>query len=112
MDIPANFDGFVYCYGVEGPVNGQEIKRVEAALVEETKRTDEVVGVEASNEIIRFTCSSDQEFRVLVICGEPLRENPIAQHGPFVMTTLEEFIKAFKDDDRETLAQQTDVPMT
>ncbi|MEY3938453.1 MAG: Quercetin 2,3-dioxygenase, partial [Pseudomonadota bacterium] len=34
--------------------------------------------------------------KILLIAGQPLNE-PIAQHGPFVMNTREELIKAVDD---------------
>ena len=44
--------------------------------------------------------NGNQKNRLLVLQGRPINE-PVVQHGPFVMNTREEIIKAF-DDYRET----------
>lgn len=82
-------EGFVYAYRGQGKVNGETIEEGQAALLD--KSTDD-----EGEELIRVESAKDQEFRVLVACGQPLRE-PIAQHGPFVMNTREEIIQAIRD---------------
>jgi hypothetical protein len=39
----------------------------------------------------------DEEVRFVVISGEPLVDQEIVQHGPFVMDTKEGILQAFKD---------------
>jgi redox-sensitive bicupin YhaK (pirin superfamily) len=43
-----------------------------------------------------FTINASEDSIVLILSGEPLRE-PIAAHGPFVMNTRQEIMKAFED---------------
>lgn len=40
--------------------------------------------------------AENEEVRILLIAGIPLRE-PIARHGPFVMNTWEQIEQAFRD---------------
>jgi redox-sensitive bicupin YhaK (pirin superfamily) len=47
--------------------------------------------------------SMTQAARVLLVAGRPLRE-PIAQHGPFVMNTVEQLRQAVVDFQRGVLA--------
>ena len=47
--------------------------------------------------------AGDEPTRVLLIAGRPLQE-PIAQHGPFVMNTQAELIRAVRDYQAGTLA--------
>jgi len=48
------------------------------------------------NQGEEFTIKATEKSVVLVLSGEPLNE-PIASHGPFVMNTREELLKAFQD---------------
>ena len=45
--------------------------------------------------------AGDEGIRFLLVSGRPLRE-PVAWHGPIVMNTQEELVKAFDDLDRGT----------
>lgn len=54
------------------------------------------VGILDRGEALRMEAGENEEVRVLLIAGKPLRE-PIARHGPFVMNTWEEIEQAFKD---------------
>ncbi|MBT2159945.1 pirin family protein [Zobellia barbeyronii] len=49
-----------------------------------------------ANDGENFTVEASEDALVLVLSGEPLNE-PIAAHGPFVMNTKEELMKAFQD---------------
>ncbi len=48
------------------------------------------------NDGDRFTLAAAEETHVLILAGEPLGE-PIVQHGPFVMNTREEIVRAIAD---------------
>ena len=60
----------------------------------ETVPTDHFVRFE--NEGETFTIRALENSVVLVLSGEPLNE-PIAAHGPFVMNTRQEIMKAYDD---------------
>jgi len=45
------------------------------------------------------------EGRLLLVAGKPLRE-PVARHGPFVMSTREELVQAFEDYRRGTFIRR------
>ena len=48
------------------------------------------------NDGDRFELSAVEEAHVLVLAGEPIDE-PIVQHGPFVMNTRGEIVQAISD---------------
>lgn len=45
---------------------------------------------------VHLSASAEQAFEALVLSGKPLGE-PVARHGPFVMSTREELQQAFED---------------
>jgi hypothetical protein len=49
-----------------------------------------------ANDGGRVEIVADEDAHVLVLAGEPIDE-PIVQHGPFVMNTREEIAQAFYD---------------
>ena len=83
--VPKQYDGFVYVWRGSGFL-GDERKGA----------TMGQVGVLDQGEELRLEAAADEEVRVLLIAGEPIRE-PVARHGPFVMNTWEEIEQAFKD---------------
>ena len=60
----------------------------------ETAETDHFVLFRNDGE--EFTIEATENAIVLVLSGEPIRE-PIAAHGPFVMNTRDEIMKAYED---------------
>lgn len=82
MDFPAHYNTAVLVVEGEITINDQKTPTNHLALM--------------ANEGEVFTISTNEKAVVLVLSGEPLNE-PIAAHGPFVMNTQEELIKAFND---------------
>jgi redox-sensitive bicupin YhaK (pirin superfamily) len=80
--LPATHNAFVYVYRGELKVGGTAVPAQRMALL--ANRGDGVV------------LHADAPARALLIAGAPLNE-PIAQHGPFVMNTQEEIFQAVKD---------------
>jgi quercetin 2,3-dioxygenase len=57
-----------------------------------------------------ISATADREpFKFLVIAGRPIDE-PIVQHGPFVMNTQEEIMQAFRDYQAGRLQSADDNP--
>ncbi|NYT85602.1 pirin family protein [Pollutimonas harenae] len=82
--LPAAHNAFVYVYRGEVEVGGQTIGLHRMGILKNDPDADGV--------IIR----SKGPARVLLIAGRPLNE-PIAQHGPFVMNTQQELFQAVAD---------------
>lgn len=82
MDFPAHYNTAVLVVEGEITINDQKTPTNHLALM--------------ANEGEVFTISANEKAVVLVLSGEPLNE-PIAAHGPFVMNTQEELVKAFND---------------
>ncbi len=82
MDFPAHYNTAVLVVEGEITINNQKTPTNHLALM--------------ANEGEVFTISANEKAVVLVLSGEPLNE-PIAAHGPFVMNTQEELVKAFND---------------
>ena len=83
--VPRDFDGFAYVWFGSGYLGDAR----------EPARFGQV-GILGEGEVFQMEASAEEELRVLLIAGKPLKE-PIAAHGPFVMNTVEEIQQAFAD---------------
>ncbi|MDO8958747.1 MAG: pirin family protein [Rhodocyclaceae bacterium] len=84
QSLPATHNAFIYVYRGAVSVAGQSIPAQRMAILANDAEADGVV-IEAA-----------EEAKVLLIAGQPLNE-PIAQHGPFVMNTVQEINQAIDD---------------
>ncbi|MEO6031512.1 MAG: pirin family protein [Burkholderiaceae bacterium] len=96
--LPAGHNAFAYVYGgaIDIAGDGGATTRVDSermAILANDARTDGV----------RLVAASSEPAHVLLVAGKPLHE-PIAQHGPFVMNTVDELHEAVRDYQRGTLA--------
>lgn len=82
--LPAAHNAFVYVYRGELAIGQTQVPEQRMAIFANESGSD---GVELS---------SVGETRALLIAGRPLNE-PIAQHGPFVMNSNEEIFQAVQD---------------
>lgn len=80
--IPASHNAFVYVYRGEIRVAGSVV----------AKRTMAIL----SNESDSVAIAAEAPARFILVAGKPLGE-PIAQHGPFVMNTMEQIEQTFRD---------------
>lgn len=85
-DVPAGFRGMVYVFAGALEVGGKSIREGQLARLSD------------AGETIAFALTAEAEARaeLLLLAGVPLDE-PVARHGPFVMTTREQIIEAFTD---------------
>jgi len=83
--LPASHNAFVYVYRGALDVAGQAVPRQRMAILANTPGSDGV----------RLQGGPDGA-RAILIAGQPLNE-PIAQHGPFVMNSNEEIYQAVED---------------
>ena len=83
--VPKEFDGFIYVWRGSGFI-GEERRAAKIGQV----------GVLDLGEEVRIEASPEEEIRVLLAAGQPIKE-PVAWHGPFVMNTWEEIEQAFAD---------------
>ena len=93
--LPSSFNGFVYCYRGKGSVNAKPLHDGQVAIFDGPQRKETVDNSQESDRILLMSSESD-EMRALVVFGQPIGE-PIARYGPFVMTTEEQLMQAFKD---------------
>lgn len=82
--IPANHNAFIVVYEGQVELSGTTVEATQLALLANDADVDGV----------HLTATDDS--RVLILAGKPLNE-PIVQHGPFVMNSREEIIAAFND---------------
>lgn len=82
--LAAKENAFVYVFRGEVSVVGTKVPTQRMAILANDRDSDGVV------------LRADVPARVLLIAGTPLDE-PIAQHGPFVMNTRDEIIQAVAD---------------
>jgi quercetin 2,3-dioxygenase len=88
LELPEDHNAFVYTYRGEVSVGeGTEARPI----------ADNQMGILTNRPGANsLRISSNNAARCIVVAGRPLKE-PIAQHGPFVMNTREELMKAFND---------------
>lgn len=82
--LPPSHNAFVYVYRGEIRIAGQAVAARRMAILANSASADGVV------------LETDSEAKVLLIAGQPLNE-PIVQHGPFVMNTTQEIYQAVRD---------------
>lgn len=82
--LPPDHNAFVYVYRGELMVGQTAVPENRMAILENTQGADGVI------------LHANRPVRALLIAGNPLNE-PIAQHGPFVMNTQQEIFMAVKD---------------
>ncbi|KAJ3081483.1 hypothetical protein HK102_002314 [Quaeritorhiza haematococci] len=108
-EIPSNYKGFIYVYrggiqagGSTSNFNGMEFVEADMGQVLVfSEPSDEVLDnpekAVVQKVILKPSKSpADSDCRALLLGGIPLRE-PIARHGPFVMSTRDEIIQAVRD---------------
>lgn len=83
------------------PASTKEINRMAFFYEGETLQADETtipkyhsIELDAQQDITFY--SADNQVKILILQGKPINE-PVVQHGPFVMNTREEIQQAFMD---------------
>lgn len=82
--LPAGHNAFIYVFRGQVVVDEQNVPQTKMAILKNDPKADGVRIVAA------------QPSRFILVAGQPLNE-PIAQHGPFVMNTQEELFQAVED---------------
>ncbi len=90
--VPATHNAFAYVFEGDVEIGGSRVAENHMALLTN----------DAGADGVRIT-ALDRPARVLLIAGQPLNE-PIVQHGPFVMNTVQEIHQAVSDFQRGVLA--------
>lgn len=90
--IPAGWNVFAYVFEGQGWFGPKRVATSShhTVVFENSKTTGGESKVEFGND------KSDVALRFVLVAGEPLNE-PVVQHGPFVMNTREEIEQAFED---------------
>ena len=97
--LPVGHNAFVYVYGGGTVTIGEADIDNGAAQVDSERMA--ILANDAAADGVRITAETDA--RVLLVAGAPLNE-PIAQHGPFVMNSTAELHQAVADFQRGALA--------
>jgi redox-sensitive bicupin YhaK (pirin superfamily) len=82
--LPSQHNAFIYVYRGQVSVGGQAVPSQRMAILANSAQADGIA------------LQADTDARLLLIAGKPLNE-PIVQHGPFVMNTAQEIHQAVLD---------------
>lgn len=94
---PTHDNSLIYVYAGEGSVGGAPMSKGKVARL---------AGVGGEGKAVELTAGSGKEgMKCLVFSGEMLKQ-PIAWHGPFVMTTKEEIAQTLADYRRGTFLKK------
>ena len=85
--VPSDWNGFIFILDGEGVfgVDNNEVKGIAHHTL-----------ILSQGDSVNFANRSKSDLRFVLIAGKPLNE-PIVQHGPFVMNTDEEIQQAIND---------------
>jgi len=86
LELPTSWEHTCFIYAYEG----------EALIADQRVKNRQTVLFDAGDSIVLKT--EDPGFRMLFVCGKPLKES-ISWRGPIVMNTLEEIKTAFRELD-------------
>ncbi len=101
-EVPPGHNAFVYCFGGGSvQVGGNGVG--EGAPLDSERMAILANHPSADGIRLRAPSTAAAPVRVLLVAGRPLRE-PIVQHGPFVMNTVQEIHQAVADYQRGALA--------
>ena len=105
VPLPAGHNAFVYAFGgVSVDVGGGPGRQGPAEPTRVDSERMAILANDPQADGVRLRASSlTKSARVLLVAGRPLNE-PIAQHGPFVMNTTLELQQAVADFRRGALA--------
>ncbi|NLA51239.1 MAG: pirin family protein [Alcaligenaceae bacterium] len=82
--IPTTHNAFIVVYEGQLEVNGKVVQATQLALLANTPEAD------------GLSLIASEDSKAIIVAGKPLNE-PIVQHGPFVMNSREEIMEAFND---------------
>jgi redox-sensitive bicupin YhaK (pirin superfamily) len=83
--IPSDWNAFVFVLDGEGAFGDDEQKGIAHHTL-----------ILSQGDSLKFSNKSKSRLHFVLIAGKPLNE-PIVQHGPFVMNTREEIEQTFND---------------
>ena len=87
LPIPGNWNSIIYTYKGDAKYqNSKDVKEGYCCVLEQGEKKDE----------IKHSFTSEKGAKFVLIGGQPLNE-PIQQHGPFVMNTKQELYQTFQD---------------
>jgi len=89
--IPAGHNAFVFVYRGELTIGGTQLGESRMAILANSPRADGV------------TLIASVPAKAILVAGKPLNE-PVVQHGPFVMNTQEDIFRAISDFNEGRLA--------
>jgi redox-sensitive bicupin YhaK (pirin superfamily) len=96
QDLPTSYTGFIYMLSGKTHIGGGGEGAGEEQFVGEAHHTLTFSSSEGDARVMVRIETKEEGARFVFIAGQPLNE-PIVQHGPFVMNTHEEIYETFYD---------------